>query len=259
MFAIIRQEHTFLSRQLTARDELDLQNKFFQLKWPNGFECPRCGYGKHFVVSTRRQPLFECAACHHMTSLKAGTVMEGSRTPLWKWAEAIRLLARTSQGTSAVELARAIEVTYKTAWLVLHKLRHAMGRYEHRRLLTGFVRVNAAKYGSSYNPSVYRHPKEHPLMSGASLDKHDKIIQLKIQPVPPEHCDYGIADRWWHRIFVNQNVDPHNSEVRGAVPKYGENRFQPLLQACKRMARWLNDTFHGIISPFTMSASLTRR
>jgi len=233
-------------KPLTAQDELDLQAKLFRLKWPHGFECPRCGCGKYFIVSTRKQPLFECATCHHMTSLKVGTVMEGSRTPLWKWVEAIRLLARASRGTSAVELARIIEVTYKTAWLILHKLRHAMGQYEQRQLLTGFVRVNAAKYGNSYNPSVYRHPKEHPLMSGASLGEHDTITRLKIQPVPPEHCDYGTADHRWHRIFVNRIVDPNNSSVHGVVPRYGENRFQPLLQACSRMSRWLNDTFHGI-------------
>ncbi len=172
--------------------------------------------------------------------------MEGSRTPLRKWFEAIRMLARTDKGTNAMELMRTIQVTYKTAWLMLHKLRYAMGQREDRRLLNGLVRVNAARYGSPYNPSIYRHPKEHPLMSGASLNHNHDITQLKIKPVPPEHCDYRFADRQWHRIFVEQHVDEANSAVYGKVPKYSENRFQPLLQACRQMSRWLNDTFHGI-------------
>lgn len=228
-----------------AHIEVECRIKLFQAKWPVGFACPRCGCGKYYLT-TRRQPLFECASCRHMTSLTVGTVMEGSRTPLRKWFEAIRLLARTDKGTSAMELMRTIQVTYKTAWLMLHKLRYAMGQREDRQLLTGLVRVNAARYGSPYNPSVYRHPKEHPLMSGASLNQNLDITQLKIKPVPPEHCDDRVADRRWHRIFVEQHVDEANSTVFGQVPRYGENRFQPLLHACKLMSRWLNGTFHGI-------------
>jgi transposase-like protein len=54
----------------------------FQIKWPNGFDCPRCHHHQYYQTTTRRLPLYECTHCHHQASLTVGTVMKGSRTPV---------------------------------------------------------------------------------------------------------------------------------------------------------------------------------
>jgi len=54
-------------------------------RWPEGFHCPRCGSVGHCVLRTRARKTFQCNACHHQTSLIAGTVLEGAKLPLTVW------------------------------------------------------------------------------------------------------------------------------------------------------------------------------
>ncbi len=225
--------------------ELHAVHKLFQLKWPNGFVCPRCGYGRCYTIQTRRHPLFECADCRHQTSLTVGTIMEGSRTPLTKWFIAIDLVARLAQGTTAVELSRTIQVTYKTAWLMLHKIRHALGQYEDRQLLTGTVRMNNGKYGHPYNPTIYRHPEEHPLIAAVSLSEHGEVLQTKIKTVEDQHCDGNYPLNRARESFALQFIDGQ-AELHGRKSSYAANK-QPLIRnVCAKAGRWLNAAFHGL-------------
>ena len=65
--------------------EEDCADYLYQVKWPQGFRCPRCGHNHAYPLTKRRLPLFECANCHYQASLTVGTVMEGSHTALRKW------------------------------------------------------------------------------------------------------------------------------------------------------------------------------
>lgn len=98
----------------------------FSYKWPHGFRCPNCRHPHAYVIRTRRLPLYECGSCRHQTSLTAGTIFEGSRTSLRKWIAAIWLVANPKEGINAVRLRSIIDVTYKTAWAMLHKIRTAI-------------------------------------------------------------------------------------------------------------------------------------
>lgn len=232
-------------QQQDAELEAQAVQRLFQLKWPNGFECPRCGYGRCYTTRTRRHPIFECADCRHQTSLIVGTIMEGSRTPLTKWFIAIDLIARLSTGTTAVELSRTIQVTYKTAWLMLHKIRHALGQYEDRQLLTGTVLMNHGKYGHPYNPTVYRHPEEHPLIAAVSMSEHGEVLKMKIKSIDDQLCDGIFPLKHAREAFAQQYIDS-NVEVHGRKSSYTANK-QPLIrQICGQAGRWLNATFHGL-------------
>jgi transposase-like protein len=88
----------------------------FHTKWPEGFNCPRCKHSHAYVTTIRRLLLYECCQCRHQTSLISGTIMEGSRTELRKWILALFLFSFTNKGTTATELSKFINVTYKTAW-----------------------------------------------------------------------------------------------------------------------------------------------
>jgi hypothetical protein len=225
--------------------ELQAMNKLYRLKWPNGFECPSCGCGRCYTIQTRRQPLFECVDCRHQTSLTVGTIMEGSRTPLFKWFTAIELVARLTKGTTAVELSETIQVTYKTAWLILHKIRHALGHYEDQIKLTGTVRMNKGIYGRPLNSTIYRHPDEHPLLAAVSLSNQDEVLQLKIKTVADEHCDGNSPLNRARKAFALQHIDEH-AELYGLKSSYAANK-QPLIRnVCAQACRWLNATFHGL-------------
>jgi hypothetical protein len=95
-------------------------------RWPDGFHCPRCGGGKAYPVRSRL--LWQCAVpnCRRQTSVTAGTVLDSSRTPLMAWFWAAYLMTTDRRGVSASLLQRQLGLGYKTAWLMLHKLRRAM-------------------------------------------------------------------------------------------------------------------------------------
>lgn len=114
-------------------------------RWPEGFRCPVCGGRRAWVLERRH--LWECADCHHQTSVTAGTVMHGTRTSLRLWFWAAYLVATHTPGISATQLQRQLGTSrYETAWLILQKLRRAMVAPE-REPLRGQVEVDETLVG----------------------------------------------------------------------------------------------------------------
>src|ERR1700750_3106742 len=95
------------------------------MSWPDDkVTSPRCGSDSNSFVSTRK--LWFCKGCKRQFSVKVGTIFEDSPIGLDKWLPAVWLLANSKNGVSSHELARAIGITQKSAWHVLHRVRHAM-------------------------------------------------------------------------------------------------------------------------------------
>ncbi|MGK2922200.1 MAG: IS1595 family transposase [Methyloceanibacter sp.] len=127
-------------------------------RWPEGFICPACGHGKAWQLDTKPWT-YECAACHRQTSVRAGTVMHGSKLSLTVWFWAAYLMATHSNGMSARQLWRQLGLgSYKSAWLLCAKLRRAMVDPE-RALLTGIVEVDetALSYRAKDDPPAGGH------------------------------------------------------------------------------------------------------
>ena len=100
----------------------------FEKRWPDGFRCPGpgCGHDKGWELD-RGTLLVECARCHRQTSVTAGTVLHRSHLPLRLWFLAAWLVATHKNGISARQLWLQLGLgSYKTAWLLLRKLRRAM-------------------------------------------------------------------------------------------------------------------------------------
>ena len=95
-----------------------------QAKWSNGPECPRCQYKKLSFLKTRL--MWTCLACRKQFSVKVGTIFEDSAIPLDKWLCAMWMLANCKNGVSSYEVADALQVTQKTAWFMMHRIRYAM-------------------------------------------------------------------------------------------------------------------------------------
>src|SRR3954466_13072988 len=96
-------------------------------KWPDGkIACPKCGSEKVGVVRSRS--LLQCKSkdCRKQFSVKVGTIFEDSPLGLDKWFVAVWCIANAKNGISSCELARALEVTQKSAWHMLHRIRFAL-------------------------------------------------------------------------------------------------------------------------------------
>jgi transposase-like protein len=118
-----------------------------KLRWPNGFSCPRCRHERAYRIQ-RRRGLYQCAGCRYQVSLTAGTVFHKTRLPLQVWFWAIFLVAHDKRGVSARMLARELEIGYPAAWLMLHKIRKAMGDRDAAYALAGIVELDDAYFGA---------------------------------------------------------------------------------------------------------------
>jgi len=107
-----------------AREYLEM------LRWPNGVICPHCGCigSEHYALKgkSHRPGLWKCKDCREQFSVTVGTVFERSKIPLHKWLLAVNLLCASKKGMSSQQIHRMLDVTYKTAWFMTHRIREAM-------------------------------------------------------------------------------------------------------------------------------------
>jgi transposase-like protein len=96
------------------------------LRWPDGAFCLKCGLTGEDVYFMASQERWKCRGCKAQWSVKAGTIMEDSAVSLDKWMCAIWMVANCKNGISSYEIHRALGVTQKTAWFMLHRIRLAM-------------------------------------------------------------------------------------------------------------------------------------
>ena len=99
------------------------------LRWPDGAFCPHCGDTENVVRmegEAHRKGLHNCRSCRKQFSVTVGTLFERSHIPLNKWMLAFHLMAASKKGMSAHQMHRQLDITYKTAWFMCHRIREAM-------------------------------------------------------------------------------------------------------------------------------------
>ena len=125
--------------------DLDVCTDFVAaMRWPDGPVCPACDGTQHSFLTTRR--LWKCKACKKQFSVKVGTIFEDSALGLDKWLPAVWLAANSKNGISSHELARALGITQKSAWFMLHRIRLAMQTGSFKKL-DGEVEVDETFIG----------------------------------------------------------------------------------------------------------------
>lgn len=106
-------------------DEEACFHYFFEKKWPNGFDCPRCHHNQAYKLKKRK--LMQCKSCKYQASVTAGTIFHKLRQPLSVLIWACYWIATTKKGISALEIKRKLGFkSYQTAWTLTHKIRKAM-------------------------------------------------------------------------------------------------------------------------------------
>lgn len=116
-------------------------------RWPDGVTCPTCGAKDPRFISTRR--MWECKQDHprKQFSAKVGTIFEDSPIRLDKWLPAVWMIVSCKNGVSSWELHRALGVTQKTAWFMLHRIRLAMQDEKLGGKLSGEVEADESFIG----------------------------------------------------------------------------------------------------------------
>jgi transposase-like protein len=134
-------------------DETAARELLESMRWPNGAACPKCGGADPYKLnrkagSSTRPGVWKCRACRKQFTVTVGTVFEDSHIPLSKWLLAIHLLASSKKGMSAHQLHRNLDISYKAAWFMAHRLRYAMQQGPMTALMSGTVEVDETYIGA---------------------------------------------------------------------------------------------------------------
>ena len=187
-------------------------------KWPDGkIACPKCGGGKVGVVRSRS--LLQCKAkdCRKQFSVKVGTIFEDSPLGLDKWFVAVWCIANAKNGISSCELARALEVTQKTAWFMLHRVRLAMKTGTFRKL-AGEVEVDETFVGGK-SGNMHKGDRERKIKGRGSVGK--AIVQgllerggeVRVKCIANTDDSTLVGN-------VRNNVEPGSHVFTDALPSY---------------------------------------
>ncbi len=129
----------------TFQTEQDCIEHLKQMKWGSEPFCPHCGCNK--VYEFKDKKTYKCSDCRKKFSVKVGTIFEDSKISLRKWFTAIYLITSHKKGISSLQLAKDIKVTQKTAWFMLHRLRHASNTKAFNEPLKNEVEVDETYIG----------------------------------------------------------------------------------------------------------------
>lgn len=130
--------------------EEQARETFERIRWPHGRVCPHCGS----VDSTKlggkahRVGLYKCKGCTEQFTATVNTILEDSHLPIRTWLMAFAVLCSAKKGVSALQLQRQLNLgSYRTAWHLCHRIRHAMSKEPLSGLLKGTVEVDETYVG----------------------------------------------------------------------------------------------------------------
>jgi len=202
---------TFTEFTTRFATEEQCRDYLYDLRWKDGFVCPKCGHGKCW---TRTDALHECAGCGHKTSVIAGTIFQDTRKPLKDWFTAIWWVCTQKNGASALGLQQVLGLrSYQTAWTWLHKIRTAMV-YANRSKLAGRVEVDEAYLGGEDAGGVIgRGARKKTLVVAAVEVKGRSVGRARL-------CVIGDAS--WRSLskFIKDNIEADATLVTDAWSGY---------------------------------------
>lgn len=196
---------TFIQFQKKFASEEACYKHLYEMKWPDGYHCPKCKHDACYAITTRKNPLYECKNCEHQTTLTVGTLFEKTRTNLAVWFAAIFLVAHDKRGVSATLIANELEISYQTAWTMMQKIRKAMADRDTHYTRSGLVEIDDFYIGA---------PTENG-KRGRGTDKNQVLVALsKNQKGHPLFVKMEVIEdmkKETVEAFVSQNVEANST------------------------------------------------
>lgn len=150
--------------KFTKLSEEEARELLESLRWPDGAICPHCKSNKCTKLGAipktnkkkkRRPGVYKCKTCRKQFTITIGTIFEGTKIPLNTWVVAFSLVCSAKKGISALQLSRNLDITYKSAWFMAHRIRYAMKQQPLARVLSGEVEVDETYVGGKPRPLNY--------------------------------------------------------------------------------------------------------
>jgi len=249
------------------KNEDDCWNYIFEIRWPNGFVCPKCmEHSKYWLTDHK---LIHCSSCGHQASVTGGTIFHGTRKPLLLWFHIMWWVVAQKTGASAYNMTDFMGFgSYETAWSWLQKLRRAMVR-PGRDLLSGEVEVDETFIGGKEiaKGKQGRGTETKTLVVVATECIGKQIGRVRFKCIPDSTGEHLVQ-------FVKDNIEPGSTVITdgwtGYNPLTSSKNYKHEIKAISRkgkahellphvhlvdslVKRWINGTHQGSISPKYLS------
>lgn len=168
-----------LAKVLRQSDEEAFET-FKAIRWAdnNGEAyCPRCGCVEIYNLSDNRR--FKCAGCLHKFSVTSGTIFASRKMPLRDILGAIAIFVNGAKGHSALQLSRDLDCQYKTAFVLLHKLREAMTAQQTAAQIGGTVEIDGAYFGGYVKPANFKANRKDRRLLQNRTGKRQVVVTIR--------------------------------------------------------------------------------
>lgn len=156
-FLLSTQARTLSLVKVMRMSEGQARETFQRIRWHetdgNPF-CSRCGCVSLYTYKSR--PLWKCKGCGYKFSVTSGTIFASHKLPIRDILAAIAIFVNGAKGYSSLQLSRDLDVQYKTAFVLAHKLREALGADLAKQMVSGQVEVDGAYFGGYVKPANYK-------------------------------------------------------------------------------------------------------
>ena len=251
-------------REFQARfgTEEQCRQALLEARWPYGFRCPSCEGAEHSCFERHGRSYWQCSACRAQTSLTAGTVFDASKLPLMVWFLGMYLLTQTKTGMSALELHRHLGVSYRTAWLVKHKLMQVMLEQERDRRLEDIVQIDDAFLGGERTGGKRGRGSENkvPLVAAVQTTDSGQAIFARLDVLPDwkvptvarwavkalAPSTHVVSDGLYSFNGVKSANCSHEPIIHGTGKQSVQHpRFMAINTLLGNLKMWMNTTFRG--------------
>ena len=250
------------------KNEDDCWNYIYEIRWPNGFVCPKCNERDKYWLTENK--LIHCSSCGHQASVTGGTIFHGTRKPLLLWFHIMWWVVAQKTGASANNLTDFMGFgSYETAWSWLQKLRRAMARPERDRL-SGEIEVDETFIGGKEigTGKQGRGAETKTLVVVATECIGKQIGRVRFKCIPEASREYllqfieeniepgstVITDGWkGYSSLANSKKYKHEIKVISGSGKEAHELLPHVHLVDSLVKRWINGTHQESISPKYLS------
>ena len=153
---------------------------FCEMRWAENDGaaiCPKCGCTEAYHISTRRR--FKCVGCHHQFSVTSGTIFASRKLSFTDLLAAVVIFVNGAKGVSALQVSRDLDVQYKTAFVLAHKLREAMALEDAGQTLSGTVEVDGAYFGGYVKPANEKKDRKDRRLLANQSGKRQSVVVVR--------------------------------------------------------------------------------
>jgi transposase-like protein len=179
-FLLSAKARTLSVVQVARMTEDEARSLFRAIRWADTDGepvCPRCGC---FAVNEyKSRPIFKCKGCGHQFSITSGTVFASRKMPVRDILLAIALFVNGAKGMSALQMSRNLDVQYKSAYVLLHKIREVMAAETADATLSGEVEVDGAYFGGHVRPENRKEDRKDRRLKENQSGKRRVVVVMR--------------------------------------------------------------------------------